>query len=131
MRGLPCGLLVGVATALWAAACTGGEPRGYSILTDQQLRQQIAASEPMVIVDVREPREFAAGHIPGARLIPYGGAARRVLKELDKDDHVVFVCHTGPMGDELARLLVANGYRHVANLRGGMRGWSGPRVTGS
>src|SRR5260370_6462713 len=51
--------------------------------------------------------EFAARHLPGARLIPYEQAAGRVLKELKKGDHIVFVCHTGPMGDELARLLVA------------------------
>jgi hypothetical protein len=46
-----------------------------------------------------------------------------VLKELKKGDHIVFVCHTNPPGHERARLL-------VANLDGGMGGWTGPTVSG-
>lgn len=132
MRGLAARLGAGVLALGVAAACVGGRPsHGYTLLTAQQLEQKLAAHEAVVIVDVREPSEFAARHIPGARLIPYEGAAGRVVKELNKGDHIVFVCHTGPMGDELARLLVANGYPQVANLAGGMRGWTGPTVSGS
>ncbi len=100
------------------------------MLTARQLEQKLAGHERLVIVDVREPSEFSARHIPGARLIPYEEAAGRVLKDLKKGDHIVFVCHTGPMGDELARLLVANGYSFVANLDGGMGRWTGPTVSG-
>jgi len=132
MNGFATRLGVGILALGVAAACGGARPsNGYALITAQQLEQKLAAQETLVIVDVREPSEFAARHIPGARLIPYEGAAGRVLKELNKGDHIVFVCHTGPMGDELARLLVANGYPQVANLAGGMRGWSGPTVSGS
>ncbi len=113
------------------AACRGAaQPAGYTLLTPHQLQHAIADREPLVIVDVREPAEFAAGHIPGARLIPYGEAHARVLRELKPNDRIVFVCHTGPMGDELSRLLAANGYRHVANLAGGIAAWTGPTVKG-
>ncbi len=132
MNGLAARLAAGlVAIGVGAACVGGGRPVGYVVLTAQQLEQRLAAHEALVIVDVREPSEFAARHIPGARLIPYEGAAGRVLTELDRRDQIVFVCHTGPMGDELARLLVANGYPHVANLDGGMGGWTGPTVSGS
>lgn len=132
MNGFATRLAAGFVALGVAAACVGSRrPTGYAVLTVQQLEQKLAAHEALVIVDVREPSEFAARHIPGARLIPYEGAAGRVLKELKKGDHIVFVCHTGPMGDELARLLVANGYPQVANLAGGMRGWTGPTVSGS
>ncbi len=132
MNGLTARLAAGLVAIGSVAACVGGRrPVGYVVLTAQQLEQKLAAHEALVIVDVREPSEFAARHIPGARLIPSEQAAGRVLKELNKGDHIVFVCHTGPMGDELAQLLVANGYSHVANLAGGMRGWTGPTVSSS
>jgi rhodanese-related sulfurtransferase len=132
VNGLATRLAAGLVAIGVAAACVGGKrPVGYVVLTARQVEQQLAAHEALVIVDVREPSEFAARHIPGARLIPYEQAAGRVLKELNKGDHIVFVCHTGPMGDELARLLVANGYLHVANLGGGMSGWTGPTVSAS
>jgi len=132
VNGLARRRAVGVVAIVIAAACAGSKrPVEYVVLTARQLEQQLAAREALVIVDVREPSEFAARHLPGARLIPYEQAAGRVLKELKKGDHIVFVCHTGPMGDELARLLVANGYTDVANLERGMGGWTGPTVSGS
>ncbi len=125
-------MLAGLLAATALGGCRG-VPKpgaGYALLTPQQLRDSLAAHRPLVIVDVREPWEFAGGHIPGARLMPYGDAKRRALQELKKDDAIVFVCHTGPMGDELAQLLVTNGYPHVANLVGGMGAWTGPTVSG-
>lgn len=79
----------------------------------------------LVIVDVREPELFAAGHIKGAINIPYDQSKPRVLKELSPNDRIVFVCHGGPMGDKLGKLLVQNGYRDVYNLAGGMKKWRG------
>ncbi|MBI3755749.1 MAG: rhodanese-like domain-containing protein, partial [Deltaproteobacteria bacterium] len=84
--------------------------------------------KPMVIVDVREPYEFSASHIKGAINIPYNAAKTRILKELSPKDRIVFVCHGGPMGDELGGILVKNGYKDVSNLKGGMKKWKGEVV---
>lgn len=91
-----------------------------------ELRKMMKDGGQLTIVDVREPELFAKGHIPGAINIPYDDAHSRVLKELSPKDRIVFVCHGGPMGDELGDLLIKNGYTSVYNLKGGMRGWSGP-----
>lgn len=91
-----------------------------------ELRKMMKDGGQLTIVDVREPELFAKGHIPGAINIPYDDAHSRVLKELSPKDRIVFVCHGGPMGDELGDLLIKNGYASVYNLKGGMRGWSGP-----
>jgi rhodanese-related sulfurtransferase len=117
------------ACALALAGACGRRSTGYAVLAPAELQQQLPAHDSLVIVDVREPAEFAARHIPGARLIPYEGAPGRVLQELQRQDHVVFVCHEGPTGDELARLLVAHGYPFVANLKGGMAAWTGPTAS--
>ena len=91
-----------------------------------ELRKMMKDGGQLTIVDVREPELFTKGHIPGAINIPYDGAHSRVLKELSPKDRIVFVCHGGPMGDELGDLLIKNGYTSVYNLKGGMRNWSGP-----
>ena len=73
-----------------------------------------------------KPELFRDAHIPGAINIPYDGAQKRILKELNPGERIVFVCHGGPMGDELAQILTKNGYKDVYNLKGGMRKWPGP-----
>lgn len=99
---------------------------GYTRVTGPELEKMMKDGSPIVIVDVREPELYARGHIPGAMNIPYeDGAHKRILKELKPSDRVVFVCHGGPMGDELAGILVNNGYPRVYNLIGGMRKWQG------
>lgn len=129
MARLAAWLAAGTCALTLAGACSR-RSTAYTVVTPAALQQQLAAHDSLVIVDVREPAEFAARHIPGARLIPYDAARGRVLQELKRQDHVVFVCHEGPMGAELAQLLVAHGYPFVANLEGGMAAWTGPTASG-
>ena len=89
------------------------------------LSRMMADGRPLTIVDVREPDEFANGHIRGAMNIPYNPAKTRILKELKPADRIVFVCHGGPMGHELGNLLAKKGYPEVYNLSGGMKKWRG------
>lgn len=92
------------------------------------LEAMMADGKSIMIVDVREPDEFAAGHLNGAINIPFKPAKTRVLKELSPKDRIVFVCHGGPMGHELGTLLSINNYPDVYNLIGGMKKWKGPVV---
>lgn len=73
------------------------------------------------LLDVRQPEEFVAGHIQGARLIPLGELPRR-LKELPRDREILCICHSGSRSSHAARQLHSAGYR-VINLKGGMDGW--------
>ncbi|MBI5048660.1 MAG: rhodanese-like domain-containing protein [Deltaproteobacteria bacterium] len=100
----------------------------YKLIDGKEMEVMMSDGKPMVIVDVREPYEFAAGHIKGAINIPYGAAKPRILKELSLDNRIVFVCHGGPMGDELSAILVKNNYKEVYNLKGGMNKWKGDVV---
>lgn len=71
------------------------------------------------LVDVREPREVAAGSLPGAVNIPLGELASR-LAEIDRDRRVVLLCRSGNRSGQAAELLTAVGYSDVVNLAGGM-----------
>ncbi len=98
------------------------EPKGWSSITPEQLQQMLESGEELVIVDVREKNLYDENHVPGAIWIPYSSVRDR-MKELNTDDTIVFVCHSGPMGAASAQLLADNGYKSVYNLEGGMAAW--------
>ncbi len=78
-----------------------------------------------LLLDVREPAEFAQARIEGAQLLPLGELEAR-LGELAawREGRVVVHCHHGGRSAKACELLRANGFRDVANLRGGIDAWS-------
>ena len=94
-------------------------------ITGGELETMMKDRTGLVIVDVREQWRYSKGHIPGAINIPYDNSHGRILKELAPKESIVFVCHGGPMGDELGAILAKNNYRSVYNLKGGMHRWRG------
>jgi NADPH-dependent 2,4-dienoyl-CoA reductase/sulfur reductase-like enzyme/peroxiredoxin family protein/rhodanese-related sulfurtransferase/TusA-related sulfurtransferase len=74
------------------------------------------------LLDVRGPEEFAAGAVPGAKLIPLPELRAR-LGELPKDVPIVAYCAVGMRGYVAARLLAQHGFS-VRNLSGGYRTWT-------
>jgi rhodanese-related sulfurtransferase len=76
------------------------------------------------VLDVREPGEFSAGHIGGARNIPLGTLKSR-LGEIDKwkEQPVLLHCATGNRSQGAAGTLKAAGFKEVFNLRGGLGAW--------
>ena len=109
---------------LCAASAFAAGP--HKVITGEELQALMKDGQPVKIVDVREPELFKSGHVPGAVNIPYDTAHGRILKELSPKDRVVFICHGGPMGDELGGILTKNGYTKVYNVKGGMKHWKGP-----
>lgn len=73
-------------------------------------------------IDVREPEEFAEGHLPGAVNIPMGQLHRR-LGELDRSRRQVVVCRSGNRSDAMTDVLLANGFE-ASNLLGGTLAWA-------
>ena len=74
------------------------------------------------LVDVREPSEYATGHVPGAVLVPMGQLPSR-LGELDLARPVHLVCATGNRSGAMASVLAAAGY-DVVNVEGGTTAWA-------
>ncbi|MBK9178551.1 MAG: rhodanese-like domain-containing protein [Acidimicrobiales bacterium] len=81
-----------------------------------------AIAEPNVLVDVREPDEWHAGHAPGAVHVPLGQLGQR-LGELPADTRLVMVCRSGNRSGRATDALVKHGYDAV-NLVGGMQAWA-------
>jgi phage shock protein E len=78
----------------------------------------------MVILDVRTPEEFAAGHVPGAINIPYTHLPSRVSEIADAGDKdVVLYCATGVRAERGAERLRENGFTKLLHLDGDMKAW--------
>lgn len=148
--GLVAGLLVAgllAAIAFSAAACgpggaaatatpaaptpVAGAPAALAaeISVDEASRLRDAGA---FVLDVREPDEWAAGHIEGATLIPLGELAARA-SEVPADRQVVVVCRSGNRSAQGRDVLLGAGLPSVASMAGGMNDWAGsgkPVVTG-
>jgi adenylyltransferase/sulfurtransferase len=94
-----------------------------SEITPAELRRRLAAHEPLLILDVREPHEHAADAIEGSRLVPLGELGSR-LKELPSDRPIVAHCQAGVRSAKAAKLLRDKGFQAVS-LKGGIAAWRG------
>ena len=77
--------------------------------------------EGAVLLDVREPDEWHAGHAPNAVHVPLAALAASV-DGFDKDQPIVAVCRVGGRSERAASVLIQRGYDAV-NLAGGMQAW--------
>ena len=75
-----------------------------------------------ILLDVRNPDEFAQVRVAGAVLIPLPVITAR-FRELPTDRPIHVICHAGSRSAMVTQFLIASGYRDVANVAGGMIAW--------
>ena len=100
------------------APCRGLQPQQLRALLDDA-----GGHVHITVVDVREPREFAAGHLAGAMNIPVGDLQRRGA-EIPLEFPVVFVCRSGTRSRAACELAAGAGVHDPASLEGGMLAWA-------
>ena len=116
---LPCGWLAG-GMFTWR---TAGKP--IEVLpqwTVRELRQAVEDDHGLLVVDVRQPAEWSAGHIPSALHITGAEIVARA-GEVPLDRDVAVVCGSGFRSSVAASVLQARGHTRVCNVLGGMTGW--------
>ncbi|RIH89709.1 putative adenylyltransferase/sulfurtransferase MoeZ [Meiothermus luteus] len=94
----------------------------FTELTPQEAQAWIR--EGAYVVDVREPYEYAMGHIPGAVNIPLSRFVAEA-SQLPKDRRLLLVCASGNRSSQAAEYLMGQGFEgnQVGNLEGGTYGW--------
>jgi rhodanese-related sulfurtransferase len=95
---------------------------GLAETIDVATLSQIKEGSDIVLIDVREPDEYAEAHIPGVILMPLGDVPNRVA-EIPKDKTVILTCRTGNRSGQAATWLRGQGYSDVHNLQGGILAW--------
>lgn len=87
------------------------------------LKTMIAANTKFVLVDVRRPDEFVAGHIDGAMLMPLDTLATSYSK-LSKDTTLVVYCRSGHRSAKAVQFLQSHNYGKAVSLNGGYLAWT-------
>jgi adenylyltransferase/sulfurtransferase len=98
-------------------------PVSATDITPQELSERMQRGDALVLVDVREPYEWEAGHLPEAKHIPLQQVPNR-LEEIPKDAEIVMICRSGGRSANAQQFLKLQGYGKVLNLVGGMSRWS-------
>lgn len=97
----------------------------------EQLRKLFEARHPddIQLLDVRQPLEYRAGHIPGSRLIPVADLEER-CGQLDPQLTTVVYCAAGVRSHAATAILIHQGFADVSHLPGGFSSWLGHKATG-
>jgi rhodanese-related sulfurtransferase len=82
--------------------------------------QKALSDGGVTVVDVREPHEFAGGHIPGAINLPL---SRFKPDQIPAGKPPVLICQAGARSGAALRQALAAGATHVQHYPGGMNGW--------
>lgn len=143
MKRWKTAMLIGAASALLAAAllAAAGCAKGgnimdgdgmlntYRQISQAEAREIMEREKGFLIVDVRRPDEFAAGHIPGAVNVPNEEIADESPAALpDQQQKLLVYCRSGRRSKEAAQKLFDLGYTDVCEF-GGIIDWTGETVT--
>lgn len=105
-----------------------GETQFPHAVSNEQLVAIISGNKQVTVIDVREPAEYAFGHIPGTISIPLGDleASSNIL---DPSSTIYCICRTGNRSDMACQLLAEKGFTSVYNVVPGMSEWTGATHT--
>ncbi|MBL6987679.1 MAG: rhodanese [Methylobacter sp.] len=92
-------------------------------LSATELKTRIQNEPHLFLLDVREPHEFEFTHIENSVLIPLNQIPQR-LGELNLQQEIVVICHHGIRSSQACLYLNHAGFKHIANLTGGIDAWS-------
>ena len=115
--------LVGTFVLLLALFIRNETQRGGQSVSAQQLVDMVNRQNA-VVLDVREKKEFEAGHIVDAINIPYSALESRLSELKDyKERPLVVACKMGQHSGPAGTLLRKNGFQQVSRLTGGVAEW--------
>ena len=119
-------LLLVILLLAGCADTTGGENDAtYRQITMSEAVEMMASESDYIILDVRRPDEFAAGHIPNAVNIPNESIGADEVDELpDKDRPILVYCRSGNRSKQASEKLVRLGYTNIVEF-GGILDWKG------
>lgn len=118
-----CGARV-AAAAMPVPSCHPSPPRAVlSNLTPLEIRDAMATRRDVLLVDVREPAEYALARIDGATLIPMRTLPQQ-LGQLPKDHEIILHCHHGMRSEMAGNFLLSQGFTRVSHMVGGIDRWS-------
>ena len=127
-RMIPMLLLLSFALTGCAVSSPIPEANTYRQITMDEAVIMMEEESGYIILDVRRPDEFAAGHIPNAINVPNESIGTAEIPELPNKDQLILVyCRSGRRSKEAAEKLVKLGYTNIVEF-GGILDWKGEIV---
>ncbi len=137
MTGL-IGVVALAGTVGGALACRGQEAPEWAAVTaairaefpavrhvsTAELASWLRRGDSPILIDAREPKEYAVSHLDGARRASTEAEAAQILREADLETPVVVYCSVGYRSSALARDIEALGFTRVFNLEGSIFRWA-------
>jgi rhodanese-related sulfurtransferase len=115
-------LLTALAVLVSMTAFAGDVP---AMSEDTLLARMASADKTMVVLDVRTPKEFAEGHVPGAINISHDQLEGRLSElDADRDRDVVVYCRSGHRAGLALGTLEKAGFKRLYHLDGDYLGWT-------
>ncbi len=95
-------------------------------ITPSAARQKLAENSDAILLDVREPQEFAMAHIEGSMLIPMQSVPAELqnLETLADAGDLLVLCHHGVRSLQVAAWLQVHGIENAVSISGGIDRWS-------
>jgi len=90
---------------------------------DVDTARQMMEAGGVRIVDVREPNEYASGHVPNAELIPLGQILAKPQEHIQTSQKTIFICGVGQRSAVAAEMAAAIGATDIYNMEGGTKAW--------
>lgn len=118
-------IILGLAAVLGLGLMVQQLQAGQAVPTvDVKQAQAMVAEQGALLLDVREPAEYAAVHALNAKLIPLGEVTRH-LKELEnfKNKPIAVICRSGRRSAEAVGILQQAGFSQAVNVQGGTNAW--------
>lgn len=100
------------------------EPTLEIDISSGQVKLLQKRGEVFTLLDVREPWEWEASRLDGAKFIPMGDIPTRAHQELEPEEHIIVMCHHGMRSLSVANWLRQQGFEKVQSMRGGIDGWA-------
>jgi len=101
----------------------------YSVIQPGELKEILDDGKPVFVLDIRIPKDFGLGHIPGANCLP-AKIVHRNFDRMDREWKIVVTGDGSADESEIAFMLAGAGFRSVSVLAGGYPAWKGEREKG-
>lgn len=92
-------------------------------ITPEDVKSKLESGADFTLLDCREPWEYQTARIEQAVNIPMGEIPARAT-ELDRDKHIVVMCHHGMRSMNVTAWLRQQGFKSVQSMAGGIDAWS-------
>lgn len=98
------------------------------VIDARALETRLSESSAPILLDAREPDEYAVSHLQGARNVGFEEFDPGILEDIDKDAPIVIYCSVGYRSEKIGEKLQRAGFKNVVNLWGGIFDWANQQL---